>query len=201
MISEKLAKIISYIFHPLLMPVLGLLMIFFSGTYLSFIPFEGKKYLFFIILSGTFIIPLSFIPFFYYFKLVKNIEIETSEQRTFPLLLTTILYFITFYIMHKFPVPYINMFILASATCVLLNLVINFKWKISSHSIGAGGLTGLALSLFLRFHADITSLLILALIISGLVGFARLRLNSHTPAQVYLGFIVGLITIIGITLA
>jgi membrane-associated phospholipid phosphatase len=34
-------------------------------------------------------------------------------------------------------------------------------------------------------------LLVASLLLSGLVGVARLQLNAHTPAQVYSGFLFG----------
>jgi membrane-associated phospholipid phosphatase len=35
------------------------------------------------------------------------------------------------------------------------------------------------------------TIIVALIIISGLVGFARLQLQAHNPAQVYTGFIVG----------
>ena len=35
---ERIARVISYIYHPLIMPTLGMLVLFNSGTYLSYLP-------------------------------------------------------------------------------------------------------------------------------------------------------------------
>jgi membrane-associated phospholipid phosphatase len=43
-------------------------------------------------------------------------------------------------------------------------------------------------------------LIALSLVISGLVGFARLKLGAHTPAQVYAGFGLGMFTILSLFL-
>jgi len=43
-------------------------------------------------------------------------------------------------------------------------------------------------------------LIALSLLISGMTGFARLKLKEHTPAQVYAGFLVGFFTILGLFL-
>lgn len=198
--SVKIARLISFILHPLLMPAIGLILIFNSGTYLSYIPFEGKRIIFYLILSGTFIIPLCFMPFFFYFKIIDSIEIDSPGHRILPLIITGMLYFSTYFIIRKYPIPFINLFVLASSVCVLLNALITYWWKISSHLIGAGGLTGLVVSMFLRLNADIFVLLVLSIFISGLLGFARLRLNAHTQAQVYGGFVLGFTVICGIML-
>jgi membrane-associated phospholipid phosphatase len=189
--SESIAKIISYIFNPLLMPTLGILIIFHSGTYLSYMPFEGKKFLFTLIFAGTFVIPLCFLPFYFYFKVIQSVEMETQLQRIMPLLITCVLYFCTFYILRSMPVPFITMFVFSTCVSLLVNLLILLKWKVSSHLIGLGGITGLIASLHIRLNADITNFLILSILLSGLVGSSRLRLNSHTPSQVYLGFLIG----------
>ena len=199
-ISEIFAKFISVIFHPLLMSTFGLLIIFNSGTYISYIPFEAKRVIFYLFFSGTVIIPLCFIPIFLYFNVIENAKIDSPTHRFLPLLVTGVLYFSTYYILRKYPIPFINLFLLSSSICVFINACIAPWWKISSHLIGAGGLTGLVLSMFIRLNADISLLLIFAIIISGLIGFARLCLNTHTQLQVYGGFFLGLIVVCGMIL-
>lgn len=193
--SETLAKIISYLFNPLLMPSLGLLMIFNSGTYLSYIPFEAKKMIFLIVFAGTFVIPVSFIPVFIYFKIINNVEVESSSQRIVPLAVTGVVYFCTFYMLRAIPVPFINVFIFSAFLCIILNAIIVSKWKISSHLISIGGITGMVLSLSFRMNADILNYLILIILVAGILGYSRLKLKSHSPAQVYFGFLLGLIVV------
>ena len=199
-ISEKIAKIISFTFNPLIIPTLGILMIFFSGTYLSYIPLEGKKLIFTVIFSGTFLIPISFLPLLLYLKVIDTIEVNNPSQRLLPLIITGIIYCCTYYLVRRMPLMVINIFILGSIICLVLNTIIITKWKISSHLIAAGGLVGLALGLIFRLNADMPVLLITTILIAGLVGFARLRLNAHTPAQVYSGFFLGLFIVTGLLL-
>lgn len=194
--TEIIAKAISYIFNPLLMPSIGLLMIFNSGTYLSYIPFEAKRLIFMVIFAGTFLIPASFIPIFIYFKIMNTVEADSASQRVVPLVLTGVIYFCTFYMLRAIPIPFVNVFILSAMLCILINAVIIVKWKISSHLIGIGGLTGLAIGLLVRMNADIAYFLIFLILTAGFLGYARLRLKAHTPAQVYTGFLLGL-TIVG----
>jgi len=188
-ISEYFAKFISVIFHPLLMPTIGLLFIFNSGSYISYIPFEAKRVIFYL-----------FLPIFLYFNIIENVKINIHSHRLVPLLITGFLYFTTYYILRKYPIPFINLFLLASCICVLINACITTWLKISSHLIGVGGLTGLVLSMSFRLNADISSLLVFALLISGLTAFARLRLNTHSPLEVYGGFFLGLAIVCGMML-
>lgn len=197
--SYYLAKAISIIFHPLLMPTLGLLAILFSGSYLSMMPTQAKTILIIVTAIGTFILPISMVPLYSFFNIIKNVEMEPRENRLFPYLITTIFYFSTYFFLRKFPIPFINSFILASAICILANAIINYWWKISSHTTGIGGIIGLLITLTLRLNAEVVTFFIIAIIIAGLIGFARLRLEAHTPKQVYAGYLLGFIVVAGIT--
>jgi len=73
----------------------------------------------------------------------------------------------------------------------LLLLLINFEFKISAHMAGIGGVTGLLTGIGIRMNIDMTFLIIIAIAIAGLIGFARLKQNAHKPPEVYLGFLTG----------
>jgi membrane-associated phospholipid phosphatase len=47
------------------------------------------------------------------------------------------------------------------------------------------------LGIIYRLQLDFEAVLIAVLLVSGIVAYARLRLNAHTPAQVYTGFLLG----------
>jgi hypothetical protein len=196
--SNKIAKVISLLFNPFLMPSFGILLIFFSGSYLSAIPYDGKKMLFTIIFAGTFLIPLSFLPLFLHFRIIDDINITDRKQRLLPLIITGIIYFCTFYYIRHIPIPFINIFLLGSTICIIINAIIISWWKISSHLIGVGGLVGVALGLIFRMNANMPVLLICCILIAGFVGFARLQLKAHTPAQVYIGFFLGFFIMAGL---
>ena len=194
--QQKLARIISIIFHPLIMPAIGMLIIFNTGSYLSFMPFEGKRLIMLIVVTGTILFPLSIIPFFLYYKWVGKAEMTNYRERILPLLFTVIMYYLTYYMLHRIPVPVlIQTFMLGASSSVFLNLVINLKWKISSHMIGIGGITGLIVALYINLQIDVSLFLVLSILLSGVIGFSRLYLNAHTPLQVYLGYLTGFLTI------
>jgi membrane-associated phospholipid phosphatase len=69
--------------------------------------------------------------------------------------------------------------------------VINFWWKISLHSVGAGALISLILILSLKMLTPLEWYLVPAVIIGGLVLSSRLKLNLHSPSQVWTGVFVG----------
>ena len=80
-----------------------------------------------------------------------------------------------------------------TAAMILISAFITFFWKISIHSLGMGGASGFMLILAILYpDGPVHYLLILTVIFSGFVMMARLRLNAHSPAQVYWGYFLGL---------
>jgi membrane-associated phospholipid phosphatase len=59
--------------------------------------------------------------------------------------------------------------------------------------LGQGGVFGSLVSLSILHRADVTIFIIAALIMASLTAYSRLKLNAHTPNQVYAGFCLGFI--------
>ncbi|HNW56266.1 MAG TPA: hypothetical protein PLR88_00440 [Bacteroidales bacterium] len=189
---DKAAFIISVVFHPLLMPLYGMAMIFSGPTLMSYLPFQVKKLLFLIVLINNVLLPLSLMPFLKYKNVISSWSIENRHERIIPLLMTTLFYASTSFIIFKFPIPlFFKSFLLGAFFISLAVTLINFWWKISIHSVGAGALVALIFILSLRLDSSLVWSLISAIIIAGLVMSARLRLNTHNPRQVWYGFMLG----------
>ena len=80
------------------------------------------------------------------------------------------------------------------ATAALLAVtIINQWWKISAHLTAMGGLFGSICSIALAYSTLPTTLLIIVLLISLLLMYARLYLDAHTPMQVICGYLLGIV--------
>jgi len=189
---EKAAKIISVLVHPIIIPSLGFLLLFNSGTYLGYLPFDYKKMILIIVILCTFIIPLSMIPFFLYQRMIFDIQLSRSRERYIPLVVTFSLFIFCYFLLRRIPIPPdYQAFCLGCALCTLIILLAISKWKISLHMVGIGGLTGLIIYLIIHMHVNLEFYLILTLITAGLVGTARLILEAHKPFEIYSGFLIG----------
>jgi hypothetical protein len=189
------AKIISVILHPLFMPVYGvLILLYISGTFLSYLPGIVKRIVLIIIAVNTIILPLSVVPFYISQKVIKSIHMDTARERIIPLTMSSLFFYLGFYLLNRLQVPdLIKMYVLASFSVVVVALLVSLKWKISVHMIGIGGLTGAIISISWHLGVDMKAVWMGLILCSGLIGFARLELNKHTPAQVYCGFLTGFI--------
>jgi len=188
------AKIISVIFHPLFIPVYGMAIIFSSPTLFGYLPSDVKRLLLLIVLINNVLLPFSLLPFFKYRNVISSWSLEERKERNFPLILTTLLYSATSYIIFNFPVPaFLKSFILGLFFVSLTITIVNFWWKISIHAVGVGVLTALIIVLSLKMYSPMMWYLILIVIITGLVLSSRLCLNVHNPLQTWLGFLTGLL--------
>jgi hypothetical protein len=193
---DKVARIISILFHPLIMPSVGFLLLFNSGTYLAYLPFEYKKMILLIVFLCTFIIPLSMLPFFLYHKIISDINMSGSRERYTPLVISFILFVLCYFLLRRIPIPPVyHTFCLGCAASAFLSLVIISKWKISLHMVGIGGIIGLITFLIIKMQVNLGFYLILAVLAAGLTGTARLSLNAHKPLEIYTGFLAGLLII------
>jgi hypothetical protein len=196
--TESMAKVITVIFHPLLMPVYGMAIIFSAPTLLGYLPFNVKKLLLLILLVNNVLLPLSLLPFFKSRNIITSWSISERTERYIPLIITTALYCATSYIIFRFPIPvFLKSFVFGAAFVSLLLTIINFWWKISLHAAGSGALIGLVLVLSLKMLTPLEWYLISAIVAGALVLSSRLKLNLHAPLQVWLGLLTGFL---GLTL-
>jgi membrane-associated phospholipid phosphatase len=114
------------------------------------------------------------------------------EDRIIPFIMTAIFFSLAYYLLKQLHIsPIYNYFIIGTTFIIIIALIINYFWKISIHMIAMGGMLGAFLALSFVLIINIPILIMLIIFISGLVGFARLKLNIHSPAQVYIGFLTG----------
>jgi len=190
--SYKIPKIVSIIFHPLLMPLYGMAIIFSAPTLYGYLPFNVKKLLLLIILINNVLLPFSLLPFFIYRNIISSWTIEDRKERIIPLIIVTLLYAASSYIIFNFPIPaFLKSLLFASFMISLIITVINFWWKISIHSVGAGALIAVVILLSLKMNTPLIWYLIIVIGISGMVLSSRLKLETHNPGQVWFGFLTG----------
>lgn len=189
---DKTAKIISVVFHPLFIPLYGILIIFLAPTLFWYLPFQMKKILFLVVLVNNILIPVSLMPFFRYRNIISSWIIETRRERIIPLLTVSFFYSITSVIMFRLPLPlFFKAYTFSISFIAITVTIINFWWKISLHSVGAGVLAGTVFVLSLKMMVPLTWLLIPSLLVGGLILSSRIKLNSQFVSRAYLGFVTG----------
>lgn len=192
----KAAEAVSTVFHPVIMPLAGFVIIIYSGTYAGNLEPAARGNLILLLAGLTVVLPLIFIPLYMYVKLIKDVTMEDRRERLVPMYITLACYLFAFILIRNMPLSNIyNNFMVGVCLTLLLVIIVSMYWKISMHMAGLGGVVALILYLSFRLSTDLMIFLIVSLLASGFTACARLITGSHTPAQVYAGFALGFITI------
>jgi hypothetical protein len=191
--EERFARFLSIVFHPLFVPFYMLMILLNVNTFFAMlIPVKAKLLLTALVFLTTVLIPLLIVYLLYRLKVVKSFYLETKEERIYPLMALAVLYYLTYFMLKRFPISFIfSYYMLGSAFLTILAMIISFYRKISLHMIGMGGMLGLLMGLSLSLKLDLTWFVVAAILLAGFLGFARIQSNSHKPSEIYSGFLVG----------
>ena len=196
--KNNIATVVSYILHPLLVPTYIMVFVLNMDAFLAFmIPVVVRLWIIGMMVVVTFALPAIMIFMMHRKGVITSLEMEIRSERFYPLLLTAIFWGLGYSLINRTGLPVIYyQYLLGGIVAILVSISINFFWKISLHMVGMGGLTGVFLVLSLKMGVDIFPLLALVILLSGIVGYARLKINSHNPPQVYTGYSVGVVLMI-----
>jgi len=189
------AKFISILFHPLWMPMLIYLLTRWLDPF--YVVTKQADDFVLLLLAVNIVAPALSMLIMIRFGMLSSIELKNRSERLGPYLLT-IFYYIASYMMLRFLGPELPRetfsFILAIIVSLIFALTVNLFWKISVHMLAQGGVFGTLLALQ-RIHPNIevTLMAMCCVLMSGLTGYSRVKLDAHTPGQVYAGFALGLI--------
>ena len=191
----KTARIISIIGHPIFHPTWMMVILLLSGL-TRFTPGNDLNFLA-ITFAMTFLIPALIIVMMKRWNIIDSFEMENRDDRLGPLFIMILFLYVTLRFFNKIQLFSIFNFYLTTVIVVtILAFIITFFWKISLHALGWGNFTA---CLFIMTTASARMYLpyfIGSIIISGVVAAARLKLESHSNAQIYTGFAMGFATVI-----
>jgi membrane-associated phospholipid phosphatase len=196
--STPFAQAISYIFHPVFVPLIAMYIFFNSGSYHTNNPNSDELFRFMYQFAGllTVLMPIISLAILVRNNFVSSFSLPKQEERTGPFLITAFYYALFYFLLKKLPPSVISWeFFSMQFGAILVLLVvtlINLKMKISIHAAGYAGLVGIYMALvgndvILLNHSLMTSLIILV----GIIGTARLSLGAHKPSEIYMGALVG----------
>ena len=196
MIQLRFAKFISYAFHPLLMPSYFLLFLFKSNTYLSMIvPSYYQMIICILVFFSTFLLPLINLLLLYKNGTISSLQMHSKEERKTPYFINLICCASTYYLLQQAKVPpLITVVFIGASVSLLMALLINLKWKISAHMIGVGGVTGALIAIAIKIQFDYTFPIVVLILLSGMIGTARMLLKAHNLQEIYSGYFLGLAT-------
>lgn len=190
------ARILSYIFHPLFIPVFLAAYIIYVHPYLFASLTEKQKA---IRLISIFIITAFFpavtVFLLWRLKFANSIFLRTQKERIIPYVTSIIYFFWAFYVNKNLPVnpPELSFFFLGLFVSTSIALILNNYFKISMHGLGAGGAVAYIICLALVSAHPLGTLVAMVTILGGLVCTSRLIISDHHPMEIYWGVFIGAI--------
>ncbi len=191
---KTLPSIVSILFHPILIPTYLLLTLLSSNIYFQYMSQAQKNYMLLVIITFSLVLPISIMLIFRILNIISTLQTTNTHERILPFVLTAISYTFSAYLLnyvHSIAFNFIRIFMSASAILIFACSLIYFRWKISAHLVGWGGLMSALYFYGINFLSDLSIILAITSLISGTTAFARLKLNQHNPTQIYTGFLFG----------
>lgn len=193
---NKLATLLSTVFHPLLMPTYGIAI----ALYTSYMRIFGDRLLGIVIvgvLLTTCILPSLGIYILYKLGHISDFRLHERTERTIPYLINFACYVACYLYLYRFGIPsWIIAFIAGAIVALIISLFINRYWKISAHMVAAGSMVTLVflMSFYsLMLTPYILPLQIASVLLAGAIGSSRILLKRHTLGQVSAGFALGIL--------
>ena len=119
---------------------------------------------------------------------------EERHERFVPFIIQAVLMMIAYYMLTQIVLPRMfYLLLLGAIASVIIVILVTFRWKISIHMVGIGGITGMLFGLSSLFLIDLRIPIIVSFLVAGILGTARLRMGAHQPAQLYVGYLVGFV--------
>jgi len=183
-------SIISYLFHPLFIPIGGTVIYFSIAPYSTLEIQSGNILPIFIL---TVIIPIIFFLILKNLGVISSIFLPTLQERKYPLYISCIIFLMILY--KVIPNNYVNELFffftgLLSATGTALILLF-FKFKTSMHLLGMGSILTFMIALSIHFEVNITLAISAFTLFTGLVATSRLYLKAHTKNELFIGLLIG----------
>jgi hypothetical protein len=191
------ALLFSVVFHPLFIPFYVVaFLINYHPSYFSGLGFYTKFELLRSTVFNTIFFPAFALLVMKGLGFVKSFMLHSREDRIGPYLANMIFYFWMARVLFNFKpelTPILASFMTGVFITTALALIANIFYKISMHAIGCGGMLGIFIIIMNSNSMLMTWPLSLALLITGIVCTARLIASNHTPKEIYMGLLVGLV--------
>jgi hypothetical protein len=203
------ARIVSVAFHPLTILSYTLLFFLSANPYAFGVNRMGDMTpLIIMVVATTLVIPAVAVVLMRFLDLVDDIQLRQRMQRVGPYIAAGIFYaWMTRNVFHNEDIPPVFAAICLGCTfAIYACFVINIKFKISLHAVGAAGMTAIFILLYMHYPysqvfvhipqgsslgISLMTMTFFSVLLAGLIGTARLILGIHRSEEIYWGYLVG----------
>lgn len=189
--GTRLAKIFSYIFHPVFVPTIGMYYIISFFT-IGRLPDALKWLYIFSIFIFTCLFPVITVIVLKLTKQISSLELENKNERRLPMLMSTIyFYFATYLLMKVNILPSISLVMFSGAVALSVATFVSFFYKMSMHVFASASFVAVFLFFAGMGYSVAEVFLYFFILITGIVASARKSLNAHSWGEIVMGLLVG----------
>ncbi len=187
-----LAKALSVILHPVLMPVYVMLVLQSQGLLLPSYVARAKFYFAFVIVLNTIIVPAICMLLFNKVRLWRENPNTDLRQRILPMAVMIICYGVCLVMIRDVLLVYpVKKMLIAGIGCLVFGLIVTFFWKISLHMTAQGAVVAFLSVMVLSGAQSVLPILCTSIALAAMLASARLWLGAHDWKQVGAGFLGG----------
>lgn len=187
-------KLISYVLHPLLFSFLGTFLYLFLTP--KHIVKQHEYKILLVVFISTYLVPILMLFLLKRIRMINDYHLRSIDERKFPVLFFIMLSFLIGRAMLEAEIADLLSFSFFGVAFALsfTYLLFNIKIKTSLHTLGIGGIIGFVMVMSYEYQLNFNALLAALFIMAGGIAVSRLALNAHRPKEVYLGFLIGIIS-------
>lgn len=187
-------KLISVIFHPILLPIVATILYFILHQ--TNLETSVKYKILIIVATATYLIPLFLLFILKRKKMIQSFEVKNIQERKTPIVFMIVLFYFLGQTLSN--IPEITLVSILFFGCSLSLSICYFlflkKIKTSLHMIGIGSLISFIITYSIHTQTNLLNFISFLSLIAGLIGHARLYLKSHVLKEVIIGFSIGFIS-------
>ena len=189
---RSLALVVSYVLHPLWVPLFLFLLLWSVDPWLRLQP-AMMIYVTSILVINA-VAPAISIYALHRRGALSDLEASQRSERTIPFIVVTFYQMLGYYALTR-PGVFLPSEVLALVLAMIGSLAIAMvltRWiKVSMHLLAQGGALGALWSFNMLHDLGLGGSLPIGFAVAGLVGWSRMRLGVHTPRELALGFLLG----------
>lgn len=186
---NKISHLFSWVLSPVLIPTYAVFIALWV-TALAVLPVGLRLNVTLMTFLLTCVIPVVAIILLYKMKLISSPGLNNQKERYIPYVITAICYLgAAWYMFRIHASSWLYMFMIGGAIAAAVSCIVNIWWKISAHLAAMGGLVALLFRILSDgiYICNMWALISVAILLTGILGSARIQLKCHTFWQVIAG--------------
>ena len=190
------AKFISYVFHPLFIPLYITYFIIQIRSYqlAGINDWINLRILLQVFVNCTFL-PLASILLLRALNFIDSVFLKTQRDRIIPYIICMIFYFWNWYVFkNNHEIRDLVSVSMAIFNASVLGFLVNISMKVSMHAISVGVMTTFVALLAFSDSSSFSFYLSIAVLIAGIVCTSRLIVSDHSQREIYYGFLIGILS-------